>query len=159
MIDQHACLVATIMTGITSDSSYTWFVQWKKSHKVWGELGLKSGSIWLIVTTRSCFVAAVKSFGFCKPSSLEKEVATHSSILAWRIPWTEEPGSYSPWGHKELDMTERLSNNNKPSSYWYFIVSMEGNKAYRALKGRPTTSLPITFSSLLSLFSGGSIYF
>ena len=28
---------------------------------------------------------------------LEKDMATHSSILAWRIPWTEEPGSYSPW--------------------------------------------------------------
>ena len=32
--------------------------------------------------------------------------ATHSSILAWRIPWTEEPGGYSPWGHKESAMTE-----------------------------------------------------
>ena len=31
---------------------------------------------------------------------LEKEMETHSSILAWRIPWTEEPGSYSPWGAK-----------------------------------------------------------
>ena len=29
---------------------------------------------------------------------------THSSILAWRVPWTQEP-----WGHKELDMTERLT--------------------------------------------------
>jgi len=35
-------------------------------------------------------------------------MATHSSTLAWKIPWTEEPGSYSPWGRKELDMTERL---------------------------------------------------
>jgi len=39
---------------------------------------------------------------------LEKEMATHSSILAWRIPWTEEPGGYSPWGRKESDTTERL---------------------------------------------------
>ena len=38
---------------------------------------------------------------------LEKEMATHSSILVWRISWTEEPGSYSPWGHKELDTTEQ----------------------------------------------------
>ena len=37
--------------------------------------------------------------------SLEKGTATHSSLLAWRIPWTV----YSPWGQKELDMTERLS--------------------------------------------------
>ena len=38
---------------------------------------------------------------------LEMEMATHSSILAWRIQWTEEPGGlYSPRGCKELDMTE-----------------------------------------------------
>ena len=30
--------------------------------------------------------------------SLEKEIATHSSILAWRIPWTEEPGRLQPMG-------------------------------------------------------------
>ena len=36
---------------------------------------------------------------------LEKGMATHSSILARRILWAEEPG-YSPWGGKELDMTE-----------------------------------------------------
>ena len=33
---------------------------------------------------------------------LEKEVATYSSILACEIPWTEEPGGYSPWGHKRV---------------------------------------------------------
>ena len=38
--------------------------------------------------------------------ALKKEMATHSSIPAWRIPWTEEPGSYSPWGRKESDTTE-----------------------------------------------------
>ena len=32
--------------------------------------------------------------------SLEGEVATYSSILAWRIPWTEEPGGLSPQGHR-----------------------------------------------------------
>ena len=36
-------------------------------------------------------------------------MATHSSILAWRIPWTEETGGYSPWGCKELDMNEQLT--------------------------------------------------
>jgi len=35
---------------------------------------------------------------------LEKGMATHSSILAWEIPCTEEPGG--PWGHKESDVTE-----------------------------------------------------
>ena len=37
---------------------------------------------------------------------LGKETATHSSILAWRVPWTEEPGGYGPWDRKESDMTE-----------------------------------------------------
>ena len=36
-------------------------------------------------------------------------MATHSSILAWRIPWTEEPGGYSPQGCKGSDTTEYLS--------------------------------------------------
>ena len=33
---------------------------------------------------------------------LEEGMATHPSILAWRIPWREEPGGYSPWGHKRV---------------------------------------------------------
>ena len=37
---------------------------------------------------------------------LEKEMATHSSILAWKIPWMESLVGNSPWGHKESDMTE-----------------------------------------------------
>ena len=37
---------------------------------------------------------------------LEKEMAIHSSILAWRIPWTGESGGLSSQGHKELHMTE-----------------------------------------------------
>ena len=39
---------------------------------------------------------------------LEKEMTTHSSILAWKILWMEERVGYSPWGHKESDTTERL---------------------------------------------------
>ena len=36
---------------------------------------------------------------------LEKEMATHSNILAWRIPWTEEPGRLQSMRSQELDMT------------------------------------------------------
>ena len=36
---------------------------------------------------------------------LENETVTHSSILAWEIPWTEARWSYSPWGRKEEDTT------------------------------------------------------
>ena len=35
---------------------------------------------------------------------LEKGMATHSSILVWKVPWTEEPDSL--WGHKESDTNE-----------------------------------------------------
>ena len=42
----------------------------------------------------------VQSLGWDDP--LEKGMATHSSILAWRIPWIEEPGQLHPWGCKEL---------------------------------------------------------
>ena len=44
-----------------------------------------------------------------REGALEKGIATHSRILAWRIPWTEEPGRLQSMGHKELDMIERLS--------------------------------------------------
>ena len=40
---------------------------------------------------------------------LEKGMATHSSILAWRIPWTEEPGGLQSMGRKESDTTEQLT--------------------------------------------------
>ena len=45
------------------------------------------------------------TFTFHFPA-LEKEMATHSSVLAWRIPGTGEPGGCHLWGHTESDMTE-----------------------------------------------------
>ena len=48
----------------------------------------------------------IRSLGWKDP--LEKEMATHSSILAWRIPWTRSLVGYSPRGHKESDTTEQL---------------------------------------------------
>ena len=50
----------------------------------------------------------VRSLGWENP--LEKEMANHSSIPAWRIPWTEEPVDYSPWGHKESDTTQGVND-------------------------------------------------
>ena len=54
----------------------------------------------------------IPSLGWEEP--LEKELATHSSILAWRIPWTEEPGGLQ--GCKESDMTEQLTHTHTPLS-------------------------------------------
>ena len=41
---------------------------------------------------------------------VEKEVATHSSILAWKIPWTEESGGVQFMGHKESETTEHMAH-------------------------------------------------
>ena len=54
----------------------------------------------------------------------EKGMAIHSSVLAWRIPWTEEPvrlQGYSPWGNKKSDMTERLTHNTVIKTLFYLI--------------------------------------
>ena len=49
----------------------------------------------------------VRSLGWEDP--LETEMTTHFSILAWRIPWTEEAGGLQSWSHKELDTTKPLT--------------------------------------------------
>ena len=49
----------------------------------------------------------VRSLGW--DDTLEKGMAIHSSILAWRVSRMEESGSYSLWDRKELDTTERLT--------------------------------------------------
>ena len=65
------------------------------SHVTWTSLVAQ-----LVVNPPAKWETWVQSLAWEVP--LEKEMATHSSILAWRI-------LYSPWGHKELDMTEQSS--------------------------------------------------
>ena len=49
--------------------------------------------------------------------SLEKEMAIHSSILAWDIPWTEEPSGCSPWGRRvRLDLVIAQQDLNQEST-------------------------------------------
>ena len=61
---------------------------------------------------------------------LEKGMETHSSILAWRIPWTEEPGMLQSWGPKESDTSERLSVTKS-----YLLVAFD-NEEQERIKGR-----------------------
>ena len=51
----------------------------------------------------------VRSLGWEDP--LEEGMATHSSVFAWKIPWTEEPGGLQPMDCKELDTTEATENS------------------------------------------------
>ena len=73
---------------------------------------------------------------------LEKEMATHSSTLAWKIPWTEKLVGYSPWGCKESDTTERL----------HFAISFLSNlpstpRPTPLGHHRPPSELPVLCSS------------
>ena len=71
----------------------------------------------------------VQSLG--REDLLEKEMATHSSILAWRIPWTEEPGgrqskgSVRPYGDRHHCATEHAYTHDC-SHFWYLGKNMEG---------------------------------
>ena len=53
----------------------------------------------------------VPSLGWEDP--LEDEMEIHPTVLAWRIPWTEEPGGLHSWGRRESDMTERISRSRR----------------------------------------------
>ena len=60
---------------------------------------------------------------------LEKGMATRSSILAWGIPWTEEPGGPQPMGSQESDATERLP---LLLAMFYFLVVLGLRRCVRA---------------------------
>ena len=89
---------------------------WERSShcKRWGERG-RGSEHFLVITPCSPDGSAVKSLPVIQETwvqslghedHLEKEMATHSNILFWRIPWMEGLAGYSPWGHKELNTTE-----------------------------------------------------
>ena len=62
---------------------------------------------------------------------LEKGMATHPSIFAWRIPWTEKTAGYNPWGGKESDTTEATQHaHNLP-----LALSYEGCKSPHSWEG------------------------
>ena len=66
----------------------------------------------------------VWSLGWEDP--LEEGMAMHSSILACRIPWTEEHGSYSPWGCKESVMTKATACMHAPmQEMWVWSLGRE----------------------------------
>lgn len=59
-------------------------------------------------------------WSLCREEPLEKEMANHCSILAWKIPWTEDPGGAAVRGVTELGMTEQLTD-------FCFLVSSESS--------------------------------
>ena len=71
------------------------------SHRVgynWSDLAAAAASLWVIKNLSEMWETRVRPLGQEDP--LEKGMATHSSILAWRIPWTEDPGGLQSMGLK-----------------------------------------------------------
>ena len=65
---------------------------------------------------------------------LEKEMATHSSILAWRIPWTEELGGLQSTGRKESDTTERRHFAFTYGLHKVCILSLYKSRIWKLIK-------------------------
>ena len=74
----------------------------------------------------------VQSLG--REDLLEEGMAIHSSILAWRTPWTEEPGGPQFMGHKESDTTERLTHSyfhSELDGEWEISIKLSDPKEYK----------------------------
>ena len=72
-----------------------------------------------------CSIYFWRSFWWWLLWPVEEEMATQSSILAWRIPWTGSLAGYSAWGHKESDTAERTAHT-AASVRWYLTVVLLG---------------------------------
>ena len=125
-----------------------------------------------------CFLAISMSsfeefFGYFATACLfhlEKAMAPHSSTLAWKIPWMEEPGGCSPWGCQELDTTERLhflfslscigEGNGKPLQYSCLENPRDGGACWAAVYGvaQSWTRLKRLSSSSLFHWFVGALY-
>ena len=66
--------------------------------------------------------------------TLEKEMATHSSILTWRFPWTEDPGRLQSMDHKSRTLLKRLSiTQHKAKRIYFFKASDTADAAVQLL--------------------------
>ena len=72
-----------------------------------------------------CGIYFWRSFWWWWLWPVEEEMATQSSILAWRIPWAGSLAGYSPWGHKESDTAQRIAHT-ATSVRWYLTVVLLG---------------------------------
>ena len=64
---------------------------------------------------------------------LQNGMAIHSSIFAWRIPWTEEPGGLQSMGHKEVDMTKRLTHTHTHTHTRFFSYLFGWNLLHKSM--------------------------
>ena len=75
----------------------------------------------LVKRLPSMWETQIQSLGWKDP--LEKEVTTHSSTLAWKIPWMEEPGGLPSMGSQSRTRLKRLSSSSNELNYYYGVIS------------------------------------
>ena len=120
--------------------------------RLWGRTWLKrlssssssSRASLVIQTVRNppaMWETGVRSLGWGDP--LEEDMATHSSILAWRIPMDRGAWwvTYSPWGRKQSDMTERLSTAQLLKSHWGTSLALQQLRFHTFTEGAWVQSL------------------
>ena len=93
-----------------------WKVQWDLYPADLSNLMIPFYSLPLV---HYCLVLPVFVQSLDQEDPLEKEMATHSSILAWKIPWMWSLVDYSPWDFKELDMTE---HTHRQTAFFMFLI-------------------------------------
>ena len=94
---------------------------------VWGGGGASKSLASLVASTVKCLLTMqetwVRSQGWKDP--LEKEMATHSRTLAWKIPWTEEPGRLQSMGSQRVRHDWATSLSLSPKSLQVVIAAMK----------------------------------
>ena len=100
----------------------------------------------------------VQSLG--QEDSLEKEMATLFSIIAWRIPWTADPVGYSSWGHKESDMTKQLTLSFMAQTWEWPITNTQRAKTYIHIPGTIAKSCAsvISLNNLFNSMKGTPLF-
>ena len=71
--------------------------------------------------------------------------------LAWKIPWMEEPGGYSPWGRKELHMTERLTHS-QPVCKFQSISAHYKTPSTKLRQRVPSSAFQSTLYTIITVF-------
>ena len=82
---------------------------------------------------------------------MKKRMVTHSSVPAWRIPWTEEPGRLQSMGCKEVDITERLTDTdiNIPNPAFLWLVTVMWPQGLYTARNSPGQNPGVGSLSLL----------
>ena len=104
---------------------YNAFTRWEPEERDWGWNSWAFIAQW-VKNLPAMWEMWVRFLG--REDPLEKEMAIHSSILAWKIPWMEEPGGLQSMGSQESDTTSWLNHNHHQDLCQRFHESMQSQR-------------------------------